>query len=99
MKRRAFIKASLPVAAGAIATGALSGEILDPIEETDMARIHKAMEEIKDILRKAAPDGAELQGITWGGPFGRETIGAWANMDGVQFNFHAIPSTKDVVFS
>jgi hypothetical protein len=33
MKRRTLLTASLPVAAGVIATGALSGEILDPASD------------------------------------------------------------------
>lgn len=103
MKRRAFLKTSLPVAAGAIATaataGVLSGEVLDTLEETEIDRLRSAMEEIKDILRRAAPEGAQLQGIAWGGPMGRENLGAWVKKDGVQLNFHDRSQGTEIVFN
>lgn len=80
MKRRTFLAGAVIAPVPAIA----GAEPDDPPIE----RMRTAMAEIRDILQSAAPDGAQLEGIVWGGPLAPDTIGAWASKDGRRYKFY-----------
>lgn len=97
--RRQFLKISLPVTAGVVATGALATDSLGDIDETDLERLRRAMRDAVDILQAALPAGATLGGIYWGGAKGSEKLGAWGLTGDEQLNFHDHPGRSEITFT
>ncbi|WP_299945288.1 hypothetical protein [uncultured Ruegeria sp.] len=97
MKRRAFI-AGAAVAPVPLMAGAAEAVPADLDDNPPIERLRAAMAEIRDILQQAAPDGASLEGIVWGGPLSAGMIGAWASKDGKQYKFYDQAGKAEINF-